>query len=93
MIIHYEYNFDVNNFVNRWIQQYTEYNEIDTVKEQFEKLLNNEEDIIDEIRHWIRDDVRDFTGMHPDGMPANEQDMLQAITEIQREVKERILNL
>jgi hypothetical protein len=93
MIIHYEYNFDVNDFVNRWIQEYADYGEIETIKEQFERLLNNDLDLINEIRRWIRDDVWDFTGMHPDGMPANEQDMLQAITEIQREVKTRILTL
>ena len=93
MIIHYEYNFDVNNFVNRWIQEYTEYDEIETVKDQFERLLKNDSELIDEICRWIKDDIWDFTGMYPDGMPANEQDMLQAITEIQREVKTRFLTL
>lgn len=93
MIIHYGYNFDVNDFVNRWIQEYANYGEIETIKEQFERLLNNDLDLINEIRRWIRDDVWDFTGLHPDDMSVNEQDMLQAITEIQAEVKTRILTL
>lgn len=94
MIIHYEYKFDVNDFVNRWIQEYAEYGEIETVKEQFKRLLNNDLDLINEIRRWIRDDVWDFTGLFPGcGMFANEQDMLQAITEIQKEVQTRILTL
>jgi len=93
MIIHFEYKFDANDFVNKWIQEYSEWEDIETLKDQFERLLNNDSDLIHEICSWIRDDIWDFTGLLPDGMPANEQDMLQVITEIQREVKERILNL
>lgn len=93
MIIHYEYKFDANDFVNRWIQEYAEWEDIETLKDQFERLLNNDSDLINEIYCWIRDDIWDFTGLLPDGMPANKQDMLQVITEIQREVKTRILTL